>query len=42
MAASNAITILNAARLSFMRRDFKNIQIPFANLVNADLRFTNF
>jgi uncharacterized protein YjbI with pentapeptide repeats len=25
-----------------MRKDFKSIQIPRANLVNADLRFTNF
>ncbi len=46
IAAANAITILNEARVSFSGMDFSSVNIPgadlgFSNLQNADLRYAN-
>lgn len=40
-AAANAITILNAAKVAFSRKDFEGIQIPGADLSHAILDRTN-
>jgi len=37
IASSNAITVLNAAKVSFSGRDFKDIRIPGADLTSAIL-----
>lgn len=41
-ASSNAITVLNTAKVPFSEKDFQNVQIPGADLTGAILDHTNF
>ncbi|ETO08206.1 hypothetical protein RFI_29183 [Reticulomyxa filosa] len=42
IAAANAVTVLNSARINIHHKDWSNIKIPYAILDNAFLEGTNF